>query len=522
MQHLRKIRWLTLVLIMAVVTACGGGNAQNQQSDSSTGAGSDTPDNTVDAPEPSGERPTVEFVVNNGPAKYPGGMDENNNPYIEYIREGSNVDLRLITPPSEGYQDRLNVIMASGDLPDMIHTKDEAFFINYVNQKAFQSLNDAIDKYGANLKRLIPEEAWENVTIDGQIYAVPALAKIRAGEMMFARKDWLDKVGLEPPKTLDEYTRVIQAFAEEDPDGNGKNDTFGLILEEKLFKTQPFFGAFGVQRGQWYDRDGELVYSGILPEMKQALEYLAGLFANGWIDPEWPLNKNANSNEKIANGKVGLYAALWHETRGAMLTNKNNDPNAEWIRLEYPVGPEGKSGGKGPETVAGYNVVPVSSNKADIVIQVLDFLIQEEHYKTLNFGFEGEVYEIVDGEMVTNFDEHNKHIYRQTLHQLVEPPYGEVLKTRHDSLGKEFNLVDNVEFGHRNLIESDFLGTATPAMGKYLTNLTKLEEEYFTKIIMGTIPVDDFDKFVAEWKRTGGDEIAKEVNEWYRMSKASK
>jgi putative aldouronate transport system substrate-binding protein len=510
MNTFKKCQLGILALALVFTTACTGSNTPEGQGTSPEVKQVDT------------KPPVVKAVINNANRKFPEGMDENKNPYIQYIRDQTKIDLQLTIPPTDGYQDRLNVIMASGELPDLLSTKDEAFFVNYVNQKALLPLNESIDKYGPNLKKFISNEAWANVTIDGNIYAIPTIAKILTGEMMYVRKDWLDKLGLKAPKTLEEYTAVIQAFTEKDPDGNGKNDTMGLILDERLGKTQPFLGAFGVQRDQWYDRDGQLVYSGILPEMKQAIQYLAEQFKLKRIDPEWALNKSKNSDEKIASGKVGMYGGVWFSTRDAILTNQKNDPKAEWIRLEYPVGPNGKSGTKGAKIVEGYNLVPKTSKQVDAVVKLLDFLISEEAYKTLQFGFENQVYTIKDGVMVTNFDEHNKHIYRQSLHALVEPPYGDVLKERHNSLGKEFNLVNNVEFGHKHLINTQFLGTATPAMGKFNVKLSKMEEEYFTKFIMGAIPMEDFDKFVAEWKKSGGDEITKEVNDWYKASKTAK
>lgn len=457
------------------------------------------------------ERQAIDIVLSNAGRKFPQGMDENNNPYIDYIRKNTGLDIKLITPPADGYGDALNVIMASDDLPDMLLSYDANWFESYVRQKALTPLNDLIDEYGPNLKKSIPEEAWKVVTVDGKIYAIPSLNPIPGNEIMFARKDWLDRLGLKPPTTLDEYKQVIRAFAQDDPDGNGKDDTFGLILQENLGRIAPFIGAWGIQRGQWTERDGQLVNSSTLPEMKEALSYLAGLYKEKLIDPEWALNKMANVDEKVASGKVGLFSGNWYDTRGPILTNQKNDPNAEWITLEYPTGPDGKQGTWGNSYVAGFNVIPVTSKHPEAVIKMMDFMIGDG-YRTLMLGFEGEVWNMEDGKVVTNFDEHNKHIYRLTLGEAIVPFNSEVSRERLDSLGMEFKLNEIVDKINEVAIRNQYLGVPTPGMGKYGPKLSKMEVEAFTKIIIGQQPVDAFDQFVEDWKKNGGEEMTKEVN----------
>ncbi|WP_341347690.1 extracellular solute-binding protein [Paenibacillus sp. FSL H3-0469] len=457
------------------------------------------------------KRQAIDIVLSNAGRKFPPGMDENNNPYIDYIRENTGLDIKLITPPADGYGDALNVIMASDDLPDMLLSYDANWFESYVRQKALTPLNNLIDEYGPNLKKSIPEEAWKVVTVDGKIYAIPGLNPIPGNEIMFARKDWLDRLGLKPPTTLEEYKQVIRAFAQDDPDGNGKNDTFGLILQENLGRVAPFIGAWGIQRGQWTERDGQLVNSSTLPEMKEALSYLAGLYKEKLIDPEWALNKMANVDEKVASGKVGLFSGNWYDTRGPILTNQKNDPNAEWITLEYPTGPDGKQGTWGNSYVSGFNVIPVTSKHPEAVIKMLDFMIGDG-YRTLMLGFEGEVWNMEDGKVVTNFDEHNKHIYRLTLGEAIVPFNSEVSRERLDSLGMEFKLNEIVDKINKVAIRNQYLGVPTPGMGKYGPKLSKMEVEAFTKIIIGQQPVDSFDQFVEDWKKNGGEEMTKEVN----------
>lgn len=460
---------------------------------------------------PSGPR-AISIVINNLGLAFPEGMDENENPYLAYIEQRTNLDIQVITPPPEVYEERLDVIMSSGKLPDMLHTYEAVWFDNYLKQDAFMPLDDLLVAYGPNLLERIPDELWDRVRYNGQIYAIPSLNEVIGDELMYVRKDWLDRLGLEPPETLEEYYEVIRAFTLNDPDGNGKRDTIGLMMMFDLGRSAPFFGAFGVQPGMWFERDGQLVNGSILSETKQALAYLARLYREQLLDQEFPLNLQSNLYEKVENGMVGLFSATWYDTRGPIAANKRREPEAEWIKLPYPVGPKGHSGVKGKDQVRGYNVIPTGTAHPELVIQFLDFIVSD--YKNLKLGFEDEIWRMENGRMVTDFAMHDKHLYRGIYQSLVDVPDAELFKQRLDSLG-DFNLYDNIMTIHDHIMPNAFYGAPTPAMSKYDRTLEELQE-VFVRIVMGIEPLDAFDRFVADWRAQGGDEVTAEVNAWYR------
>ncbi|TMV50990.1 extracellular solute-binding protein [Paenibacillus mesophilus] len=463
-----------------------------------------------------GEPPRkISIAINGQSSTFPPGLDENNNPYLDYIEKNTNLDIQVMLPPANGYVDKLNVIMASGQLPDMINTGSAAFLSTYVKQGALKPLNEYIDKYGPDLKRLIPQEAWDQVTMNGNIYAIPSLNEVMGTQIMYVRKDWLDRLGLKPPRTLDEYKEVMRAFAKNDPDGNGKDDTIGFSITDQLGRTAPIFGAFGTQQNSWYERNGKLVYSATLPETKEALAFLAELYRDHILDRDFPLNKAENLGDKVASGKVGLYSAAWFDTRGPIELSRRNDPKANWIPLEYPTGKDGQKGTYSISSVRSYNVVPATSERTEEVVKLLNF-IGGQGNQTLKLGFENEVWSIQDGKMVADFEAHNKHLYRGIYSSLCDTVVPEVTKRRLDSLGEHFHLWDNVQRIHANLIKAQFNGAPTPAMGNYNFKLLKIQDDAFTKIVMGLSPLDEFDRFVEVWRQEGGDEITKEINDWYK------
>ncbi|PAD80233.1 peptide permease [Paenibacillus campinasensis] len=473
-----------------------------------------TPDHPPDAKPKS----PINIVISNLGMTFPAGMDENDNRYLNYIEEQTGLDIRVNTPPPEVYNEKLDVIMSSGNLPDMLHTYDPVWFDHYAKLGALHPLDELLDQYGPNLKAKIPAEVWDRVKYGGNIYAVPSLNEVTGVELMYVRKDWLDRLELAPPVTLEDYYEVIRGFTLDDPDGNGQQDTIGLTLTSKLGRSSPFFGAFGTQLDTWFERDGKLVYGNILPETKEALAFFNRLYQENLLDSEFPLNLQSSVHEKIENGKVGLFSAAWYDTRGPIAANKLKDPNAEWIMLEYPTGPEGHSGVYGKDVIRGYNVIPATSEHAAEVIKMLDFIVSD--YRTLKLGFENEIWRWENGVMVTDFALHDEHLYRGIYQSLVDVPDPVLFKERLDSLG-DFNLYNNLEMINQHIIPNAFYGVPTPAMSKYSKKLDRMED-VFTKIIMGIEPLDAFDTYVEQWRQEGGDEITKEVNEWYTRQEAGR
>jgi len=461
-----------------------------------------------------GAAKSIGIVISNLGMTFPIGMDENDNRYLNYIEAQTGLDIKITTPPTEVYDEKLDVIMSSGNLPDMLHVYKAVWFGNYAKQGAFQPLDDLIDQYGPHLKEKIPAEAWDRVRYGGKIYAIPSLNEVSGVELMYGRKDWLDRLGLHTPETLEEYHEVIRAFTQDDPDGNGIDDTIGLALMIDLGRSAPFFGAFGTQLDTWVERHGKLVNGSILPETRQALAYLAGLYEEGLLDREFPLNLQTNLFEKIQDGKVGLFSATWYDTRGPIAANKQKEPKAEWIALPYPTGPEGHKGVYETDMIRGYNVIPASSLSAKEVIQFLDFIASD--YKNLKLGFENEIWKWENGRMVTDFQKHDEQLYRGIYQSLVDVPDPVLSKERLDSLG-DFHLYDNLEMIRQNVIHNEFYGIPTWAMSKYDKKLSELQG-IFTNIILGIEPIESFDRYVEQWKREGGDEMKREVNLWFERS----
>ncbi|NLV59589.1 MAG: extracellular solute-binding protein, partial [Clostridiales bacterium] len=167
-----------------------------------------------------------------------------------------NVHIEWIMVPTDGWNEKKNLMLATGDLPDIIESKiNESDLVRYGPDGTFVELTDLIDKYAHNINKLIDTEMPElrafNTAPDGNIYS---LFRVNSGPWMttngvgMMNMQWLKNLGLEVPKTLDEFTEVLRAFKTRDPNGNGKADEIPLSFNKNIFANNGFGYIFSYKK----------------------------------------------------------------------------------------------------------------------------------------------------------------------------------------------------------------------------------------------------------------------------------
>ncbi|EPY03930.1 family 1 extracellular solute-binding protein [Paenibacillus alvei TS-15] len=460
--------------------------------------------------------PKVTVVLNSLGIGFPESLTENDNPYVTDIEAKTGLQVEVIIPPSHRYEDRVGVMMMSNHTPDLISITDANWVSFYARKQMLTPLDHLLARYAPKLKERIPPEVWEQVSFNGQIYAIPSLHEGKGQEMMYIRKDWLEQLGLEPPTTLAEMVNVMRAFTSLRSDDNGSHDIYGTSFIEELGRTSPWFGAYGVQLDQWMERDGQLVYSNVQPEMKEALAFMRTMVQEGLVDPLFPIQTQRGLERQVVDGKLGLFTGTWYDTRGVLERSKAREPRAEWITLPFPKGPGG-SGTFALPQVRSYQVIPATSSHAVEVLKLLNY-IGEEGRDTLKLGFEGDVWAWKEGKRVTNMERHNQDHYRGLYANLADMPDEDYTRSRLDSLGIQYQLYDNLRFTSMHARPSAFRSLPTPAMTRYAPLLQK-KNDMLIDIILGNRPLEDFDRYVSEWMNEGGRDMTKEANDWYHFSR---
>lgn len=568
---MKRIKPWKMILLAAlslfVISACSGQGkepAGNQPQAAAKEEGG-----TAAPPDPLGKYPetvTVTEVMGFNPPedpRTPKGITPEQNAYLKDLKEMLNIEVKYKwTVPSSQFSQKFSLALASGDLPDILEL-DGKNFEKLKKQGMLADLTEAYNDYASpTLKKYMESDggfAMKTYSQDGKQLGIPAFEDpFLSTQLLWIRKDWLDNLKLEPPKTMDELEMVAKAFVQQDPDQNGKNDTYGLVLQKNLFfwgfDARGFFNGFGAypsmgdgQTAWIQDGSGKLIPGLIQPEVKTALGKLQSWYKEGILDKEFALKDENKAVEDITAGKVGISYGEWWYPNWPLNLNVDKDPNAKWIAIQIP-GLDGPGKSLVPK-IRGDKVYAVNKKmkNPEAAIKMINFYIEmgNKEYLNQNQAQKGYVYNWFSpriynpAQIETIYTEVNKALEaNQTEITLDDENYknvADVFKATKDYLaGDTSNASKGVNWGqyfsraakdggwgltrqikeNQAFVNHEFYGLPTATQVEKGAQLDKLMQETFTKIIMGS-SVDEFDKFVASWKSLGGDEITQEVNDWY-------
>ncbi len=319
------------------------------------------------------------------------------------IREKFGINLELTMLPATASDRNIKVnAAADGDaLPDMTVVNREPL-LNLIKKGLIMPVDDLYPLMPNRTAKMYNESSRRFATVKGKCYGFSTPGgKIQKNEGVLIRKDWLDKLGLQVPKTIDEYLDVMRAFTKKDPDGNGRNDTFGYgafveinNYEEGLGRRfDPIFGAYGVA-GTWNMTESEAGLNVRKPAYYDALNTIATMQNEGLIDPNWQAYKKDDFRAAWKQGRFGIMreqnSAYASESNYALFDRKF--PDGSWIVIDPPVGPDGKSA-VGVYTIP-YTTLVISKRaeqegKAPLIAKLLEWMVSDEGYYLLGWGEEG-------------------------------------------------------------------------------------------------------------------------------------
>ncbi len=462
---------------------------------------------------------------------------KDDDPYIKELSKMSGYDLKFEFLGHADYSQQLSLRFASGELGDLIRTPEinSTIHTGAVDQGVFLDLKPLIDKYGPNLKKKIPETAWNSprVSQNGKIYGIPVLSGAPADRVVFIRQDWLDKLKLSTPKTIDDYMKYFELVKKEDMNGNGDpNDEYGIGMFDGIAWTDIFSSAFGVTPGLYNLRNGQLTPDIIDPKMKDAISFYKKLYDSGYVNPNLFTRKEAEHNAAIAKGEIGSWgAAVYQYTAGYNAEGAKktfvNQPSAAVSMNAAPKGADGKGGlGAQGDGIYFVWVIPSKTKKPEEIIKFLDWAWSDQAAdKFFAYGVKGQNYSEDNGTVKydmaasVNADKNAFQMYQLSLN-VREIGFASplVLKAMPDAdvMIKGYDTANANQIKHGGLYMprlKSLEGKPEIAVGFGVGNLFT---DMFAKVVTGTEPIDTaFDKFVTEWMKRGGDAVIKEATEWY-------
>ena len=498
-------------------------------------------------------------------AKILDGMSYEDNAYTRFLKDDLNIEVVYDwIASSSDYDEKMNLCIGSGTIPEMMNVNVTQYrallkydmiqpLDQYFEDYASDKLKGYVESGGEELKKCITNDK-------GEMMAIPA-PSMMVGEMneMWIRQDWLDNLGLEVPRTWDEMAAVAEAFVTQDPDGNGEDDTIGILepgnsnhindIGDNQFGLDPLFCSFQSYPQYWLqDEDGTVKYGSIQPETRTALEKIQKLYTDKLIDPEMLVRNNCQ--EAVLSGKVGIFFGPWWS--GYTVSEATLAGEADWRAYFTPLSEDGKYYTHMPDPTSKYVVVSKSCKNPEAAFKIISYLVANEQQWTDDGITSSEMscadfYPLWNG--YDNADEIE--VSTETLEKYLagEITMDDVDFSQHKLLKSDMEAVtelkkepyDDFSLDKWNM-DSDLAKTNLPRLvsllvggapyvnDKYIpvynaysgqtetmqtkwANLKKMEEETFAKIIMGKADISEFDTFVENWKNQGGDQILKEIND---------
>lgn len=511
---MRKTSSISLLAVLCAVTALSAAGCSSKNDEGGTSASASAPAAGGASASASASSP-VKLTI----AQMDGGrVWKDDNPATLELEKRTNTSLEVNMIPSGDFLNKYNVMAASGSIPDI--SKIPNFeFEKYADNGLFLDIGDLVDQYAPNLKSAIDPALWDLVKYKGKQYAIP-YQNVPGKIVPAVRQDWLDNLGLQMPKTLDELETMLKKFTTDDPDKNGQNDTYGLgSTGNWKGDFTMIFGAFGVMpfdssgTRQAYLQDGVVYSSQISEGYKNAIAYIKKLWDEKVIDPEVFIIKSDQAQQKLVQSKAGLFTAWWSIAPEVLKNNlKMNEinPNAKWNPLLPAVtGPDGKSGLESRGTINGTINISAKAKDPVAAIKFLDYLATDEGWELATYGIKGQHYiDLTQGRT----EEGQKAMDEKWLDPLAQIVYlPDMVDKVNDASQSPTQIEDNrfIKAAREyNLYTDFFYGVPLTDAEKNLDpDLVKYEDEMFIKFITGAESLDKWDEYVANWKKKGGKEI---------------
>ena len=339
-------------------------------------------------------------LVSKEPKEFTVFLNFNNMPFDsnwqvwQEAAKRTNVSLKGTSSLSNSNEaEAFNLMMSSGNLADIIGYVDASSLEKLGRDGGMIPLNDLIKEHAPNIQKVLDEDARFRQTaysLDGNIYQIPKNQELKAAEFWWIRQDWLDKLNLKAPTTVDELHDVLYAFRNEDPNGNGLKDEIPLFDRAGWKQPDEYLYLWDTSL-EFYPRDGKMKYEPLEENFKTGVSNMIKWYQEGLIDPEI-FTRGASSRDTLLGGDLGGCTHDWVSTANYNSTLQETIPGFQMVAIAPPADQNGVV----KERVSRYPGVGwgISSQCKDpvTVIKFMDYFFTEEGSDLMNWGIEGDTF----------------------------------------------------------------------------------------------------------------------------------
>ncbi len=570
---MRRKRWLAAIL--AAGTACTAlfGCGSRQIVGTEMARSGESPEKELQAWEeakntPYGKYPelityTLGKMIGGNRSNMPERDTYEDNVYTRYLRECLNIQNKDVFEAMEDqYTANVDMAIASGELPDVMVIEDRETLIRLAEEGMIADLSEALENCASDgIKAMYDSyevSALDSAMIDGRLMALPEPSFGDGPNLLWLRRDWMDKLGLEAPDTMGEAVEIIRAFVEQDPGNNGEGNTIGLVCHSDLtgetgyryeFQLNTIFASYNAFPKQWiFQEDGTVVYGSVQPQIKEALAGVRKLYEEKLLDDSFMLRTMTNIAELIIDGKCGSFFGPWWAPNNPLMEAMEKNPDAVWEPYLIRTTEDGKLQYYDQNPSYKYVVVRKDFEHPEIVFKMASVMFDK-------MRTEGQDNEELAYYFQTNVDSTARPIsinidYSDALHRCYEdinaaltgkkdPDELQVLEyayyvkckdyldhsqsadaetwAAYESRIRACALLDNKDL---EVCSTAFSGE-TETMKTKWSKLQEMEKKLYLEVITGVKDLDEFDRFVEEWMEAGGEQITLEVTEAVREAKGA-
>ncbi|MEK4850719.1 extracellular solute-binding protein [Paenibacillus sp. FSL H7-0756] len=432
---------------------------------------------------------------------------KNDSPILQKIQEETHTKLDITWVPASSYDDKVSATIAAGTMPDLllIRRNKESAMLQAQNAGVFWDLAPYL-KDTKNLKNM-SEVSKNNATIDGQLFGIPR-ERVLARYGMIFRKDWLDQLGLQPPKSVDDIYTIAKAFTENDPDQNGKNDTFG-IQEDSTMELLKQLAVYSGGANGWGLKDGKIIPDFMYPDFKASLDLYKKMIDEKLIGADFPI---AKKYEYFNQEKAGIYFAVLDD---AIVRHTDLMKQNPAVVVDIAQNFEGPQGERARATLGYDNIlaIPKSSvpdeGKLKQIIAFLDQLGEEPLQSLLMYGVEGTDYTVEDNQAVIIAGSSGSGDWKNFK---WDDPYAGITPKETEIEAK----VKNTIISNSGIAVIDYsAGLISATNTDKGSELRKAITDAQVRYVLGELDDKGWEDAIAKWRSSGGDQIIEEFTANY-------
>ncbi len=523
-KHSGKVLMIVALTIILLVTACSNSTNENSTKSNEQVAAPSVKDETP-VETPSEPKKVSITAFDRGQVSSDEGTYEKNR-WVDWIREQSGIEVTMVPVPKSKAKDTINLLLASGQAPDLIWEYNRNYIGQLVTQGVLQPIDEYIEKYSTSYKEYLKAnpELLPYLTFNGEMYAVSSKRSMNAiaNHAMWIRQDWLDDVQLKTPTTMEELIVVAKAFKEKYPDSTPIVGPNGEDIYAALY---------GVNRALWYLEDGKMKYGATMDRYADAIALERELFANNLLDREYLTDTSGERAKQLwSTGKAGIYLGQWN-IEGLLKDMLTNDPEAKPVPLETVSTKYGKYGPFQEAPPLVFTVFNKDMKDPQAAVEYLDWLVDKGWF-TLKNGLEGTHHTMTDGiAKAIDGDKFTKEVAYAgeyaVLNQENIKPEDLPKRAAPDELSQQ---VANLMAGALQTALKNEFRRDIPFQPNFdeineirATFDTFASETRAMNTVQGDKHSDDWaiTQIRNEWKRLGGEKAEEIANKWYEDNKAS-